>query len=125
NRLDSKHPQMVELGRQEAEIQQQLRAEVEQEVAAVRSHYDAALLREEQLHRKLEMQQEASVELRDLGARYDLLKNEVEGARGLHDSLLKQQMATAVTSELAASNIRVLERAELPERQTRPKGHPN
>ena len=42
NRLDSKHPQMVELRRQEAEITQQLRAEVEQEVAAVRSHYDAA-----------------------------------------------------------------------------------
>ena len=121
NRLDSKHPQMVELGRQEAEIQQQLHAEVEQEVAAVRSHYDAALLREEQLHRKLAMQQEASVELRDLGARYDLLKNEVEGARGLHGSLLKQQMETAVNSELAASNIRVIERAELPERPSRPK----
>ena len=45
----------------------------------------------------------------------------MEGARGLHDSLLKQQMETAVNSELAASNIRVIERAELPERPSRPK----
>src|SRR5919197_1579039 len=67
NRLGPNHRQMVELRRQEAEIEQQLRAEVGQEVAAVRSHYDASVLREEQLRRKLAQQQEASIELRDLG----------------------------------------------------------
>jgi capsular exopolysaccharide synthesis family protein len=120
NRLGPNHPQMVELGRQEAEIKRQLRAEVEQEVNAVRSRYDAALLREEQLRQKLAEQQEASIELRDLGARYDLLKNEVEGARSLHESLLKQQMETAVNSELAASNMRVIDRAEVPGRPSKP-----
>ena len=119
-RLGPNHPLMMEIGRQQAEVGQQLRAEVQHEVAAVRAGYDAALLREAGLQRKLGHFEESAIELRDLGARYDLLKNDVETASALHASLLKQQMETAVNSALAASNVRVIERAEVPTRPSTP-----
>src|SRR5207244_11242654 len=53
-RLGPNHPQSQELRRQQAEIEEQLRAEVTQEVEAVRSRYDAARLAEEELRRKLD-----------------------------------------------------------------------
>ena len=119
-RLGPRHPQILELRRQEDEIERQLRAEVAQEVASVRSRNDAAQLREEELRRKLAHLGATAVELRDLGARYQLLKSDEENAYALHASLLKQQMETAVNSELAASNVRVVERAEVPLHASRP-----
>jgi capsular exopolysaccharide synthesis family protein len=120
NRLGPNHPQMVELHRHETEVEAQLDAEVAQEVAGVRSRYAAAQLREAELRRKLAEQEEAAIGLRELGARYDFLKNDLESAHALHASLLKQQMETAVNSQLAASNIRVVERAEVPQSPSKP-----
>ncbi len=120
NRLGPNHPQMIELAQQESELERQLHAEVGHEVDAVRARFDAAKDREEALRRKLAHLEESAIELRDLGARYDLLKNDVDTAAQLHQSLLKQQMETAVNSALAASNIRVIERAEVPKRPSKP-----
>src|SRR5213079_1053925 len=105
-RLGPRHPQVQELRRQQAEIEAQLRAEVEQEVAAIRTRYDAAKLSEDDLRRKLDEVGAKAVELRDLGARYQLLKNNVDSAHGLHASLLKQRMDTGVNAALVASNVR-------------------
>ena len=119
-RLGPNHPQSQELRRQQAEIEAQLRAEVTQEVEAVRSRYDAARLAEEELRRKLDRLGAKAIELRDLGTRYQLLKNNVETAHALHASLLKQRMETGVNAELVASNVRVIERAEVPFRPSKP-----
>src|SRR5438876_432943 len=99
-RLGPRHPQVQELRRQQAEIEAQLRAEVEQEVEAIRTRYDAAKLSEDDLRRKLDEVGAKAVELRDLGARYQLLKNNVDSAHGLHASLLKQRMDTGVNAAL-------------------------
>src|SRR5947199_9232163 len=64
---------------------------------------------------------EVAAELHALGSRYDLLKNDVDTAHALHDSLLKQQMETSVNSQLAASNVRVVERPEVPQSPSKPR----
>jgi succinoglycan biosynthesis transport protein ExoP len=121
DRLGPNHPEMVEIREQEAALGEQLRAEVTQEVAAIRGRYDAATLREEQLRREVTQQQDAAIALREVGARYVVLKNDAESTRALQQSIRKQQMETAVNSELAASNIRVVERAEVPAHPTTPR----
>lgn len=120
-RLGPKHRQMLELKQLEAELDRQVRAEIGQEVAAVRAHYDAARLREGQLRRKLEQQEALDNELRRLGARYDVLKHRLEAAQNLQTSLLKQRTETAVNAALVASNIRVIERPEIPLWPSKPK----
>lgn len=112
--LGSAHPQMAEMTAQENELTRQLTTGVAQEVGAVRSHFDAARAKEDQLREKLTQQENMAAELRELGARYDFLKNDVDSARGLHQSLLKQQLETGVNAELAVTSVRVVERAEVP-----------
>src|SRR5262245_14302697 len=120
-RLGENHPRMIELRRLENELSSQLRTEVSRGVAGVRAHYDAARQREDRLRRKLEQQQQIGTELNRVGARYALLKNDVESARALNTSLHEQQMATAVNSDLTPTNVRVIEHAEVPEKPSRPK----
>jgi polysaccharide biosynthesis transport protein len=120
-RLGANHPRMQELARLESEVNGQLRAEVSQGVKAIRAHYRAAALREERLRRQVDDLQRTGIKLRALGGRYDVLKADLDAARKLHDSLLRQRADTAVTAQLAASNVRVVERAEVPLWPSRPK----
>ena len=120
-RLGPNHVQMVELRRHQAEIEKQLKSEVAVETAAVRARFDAAHLKEDALRRKLAHLEAALVDMNGLGAHYELLKNDVETAHTLHESLLKQQMETAVNSELTPSNVRIVERPEVPQRPSTPK----
>jgi succinoglycan biosynthesis transport protein ExoP len=121
DRLGPNHTQMVELRQQAKTIEAQLRTEVEHEVAAVRAHHGALQMREDRVRGKLEEQEHAAIGLQGVAARYEMVKKDAETARALHDSLLKQQMDTDVNSELAPSNIRVVERAEVPQHATKPK----
>jgi capsular exopolysaccharide synthesis family protein len=118
--LGPQHPDMAALLRQKGMLEQQLRSAVDKEAAYVREHYGAALQREDSLRRKLDEIAAESVTTRDLGARYQFLKNDVDTAQQLHDSLLKQQLETAVNAQLAPTNVRVVERAEVPARPSRP-----
>jgi polysaccharide biosynthesis transport protein len=118
--LGPNHPDMAALLRQKGMLEQQLRGAVDKEAAYVREHYAAALRREDGLRRKLEEIEAEGVATRDLGARYEFLKGDIDTARQLHDSLLKQQLETAVNAQLAPTNVRVVERAEVPTRPSTP-----
>lgn len=120
DRLGPNHPQMIELARHEAEVTQQLAAEVRHEVAGVRSRFQAAVEKETGLRAQLAEQERASIAQRELGARYALLRSAVDNGHMLHDSLLKQQLETSVNAELGASNVRIIERAEVPTRAASP-----
>jgi polysaccharide biosynthesis transport protein len=118
--LGPNHPDMAALLRQKGMLGQQLRSAVDKEAGYVREHYTAAMRREDGLRRKLDEVSAESVATRDLGARYEFLKGDADTARQLHDSLLKQQLETAVNAQLAPTNVRVVERAEVPARPSRP-----
>lgn len=113
-RLGPNHSQMRELRRGETEIRLQLDNEIQQEIAAAKARLRAAKLQENELRgRMTELEQKATL-LRSLGAQYEAIKAERDNARALHESLLKQKTDTAVHSQLAASNMRVIERPEVP-----------
>ena len=119
-KLGPNHPQMIQLREQEAEVKRQLRGEIDQEIGGVRAHLESAQAREKGLRTKMAYIEESAILLRDLGARYEMLKNDVDSAGGLYRTLVKQAMETAVNAQLAASNVRVVERAEVPEHPSRP-----
>ncbi|HEY2389523.1 MAG TPA: polysaccharide biosynthesis tyrosine autokinase [Candidatus Binatia bacterium] len=119
-RLGPNHPQVEELLRNERALTAQLTSEVSREVKGVRAHYDVAVAREQGLRQKLEKLEQEAVDLRDLGSDYARLKDDVDGAIALHQSLLKQRLETSVNSALATSNVRIVERAETPLRPTSP-----
>src|SRR5262249_18981533 len=120
NELGPKHPDMAALLRQKSVVEEQLQSAVAKQTNGVHEHYAAALQRETALREKLGDLEAQGVAVRDLGARYEFLKNDAETARQLHASLLKQQLETQVNSQLAPSNVRVLERAEVPVAPSKP-----
>jgi polysaccharide biosynthesis transport protein len=120
NELGPKHPDMAALLRQKSVVEDQLQSAVAKQTHGVHEHYAAALQRETALREKLGDLETQGVAVRDLGARYEFLKNDVDTARQLHASLLKQQLETQVNSQLAPSNVRVLERPEVPVAPSKP-----
>ena len=119
-RLGPNHPDMLELARHRKEIERQLQSEVRQEVNGVRSQFRAAEAREQELRQQLNRLTDASVALRELGGQYQTRKADLDSRRALHASLLKQEMETAVSSDLTASSVRVVERPEIPQRPSHP-----
>ena len=119
--LGPNHPDMAALLRQKGMLEQQLRSAVDKRDAwrarALRGGHAAG--RRPAAEARGDRDARAS-RLRDLGARYEFLKGDVDTARQLHDSLLKQQLETAVNAQLAPTNVRVVERAEVPARPSRP-----
>jgi succinoglycan biosynthesis transport protein ExoP len=120
NELGPKHPDMGALLRQKSIVEDQLQSAVAKQTRGVHEHYAAALQRETALREKLGDLEAQGVAVRDLGARYEFLKNDAETARQLHATLLKQQLETQVNSQLAPSNVRVLERPEVPAAPSKP-----
>ncbi|HEV7734239.1 MAG TPA: polysaccharide biosynthesis tyrosine autokinase [Candidatus Binatia bacterium] len=113
-RLGPNHPQIIELGTQLGAVRKQITTEVTQEMASLKARFAAAALREGGLRQTIAVQEASAIAARDLGSRWELLRRDADTAHALHQSLLTQQLQTAVTSELAASNVRVVERSELP-----------
>lgn len=113
-RLGPNHSQMRELRRQETELRLQIDTEIDKEIEAARERLSAAKMQEEGLRGRLTDLEKKATALRSVGGKYEFLKNERQTARALHESLLKQKTDTAVHSELAASNIRIIERPEVP-----------
>ena len=120
-RLGPEHPRMRDLEQQRKQIETDLQGEIKNELAAIHSKYEAARLQQERLRHQLTELERSATALREVGARYDGLKNDVESARKIHASLLQQEMETTVNSELVASNVRVIESPQVADKPSQPR----
>jgi succinoglycan biosynthesis transport protein ExoP len=120
-RLGPEHPMMKDLEQQRKQLESDLQGEIKNELGAIQSKYKAAVVREERLRQQYSDLERSATALREVGGRYDALKNDLETARKLHASLLQQEMETTVNSRLVASNVRVIETPEVPEKASQPR----
>jgi capsular exopolysaccharide synthesis family protein len=108
------HPRIQELNQQIAETRRALGREIGNIVQGIESTYASARAREEALEAEAERQQEAALELKEVGVDYAVLNEEVAVNRGLYESVLKRLNETNVANDLAASNMQVVQRAQMP-----------
>jgi capsular exopolysaccharide synthesis family protein len=108
------HPRIQELNQQINEARRGLRAEINNIVRGIESTYAAARAREDSLDKEAKKQQEAALSLKEVGIEYAVLNEEVVVNRGLYDNVLKRLHETNVANDLAASNMQIVQRAELP-----------
>ena len=108
------HPRIQELNQQIAEARRGLRGEINTIVRGIESSYSAARGREESLEREAKTQQETALSLKEVGVDYAVLNEEVVVNRGLYENVLKRLHETNVANDLAASNMQIVQRAELP-----------
>ena len=108
------HPRLQELNQQIAGAKKTLYSEVANIVNGIESSYAAARAREEALGAEAQRQQQSALDLKQVGVNYAVLNEEVVVNRGLYENVLKRLNDTNIANDLAASNIRVIQRAELP-----------
>jgi capsular exopolysaccharide synthesis family protein len=108
------HPRIQELNQQIGEARRALGREVGNIVQGIESSYASARAREEALEAEAGKQQTAALDLKEVGVEYAVLNEEVLVNRGLYESVLKRLNETNVANDLAASNMQVVQRAEIP-----------
>jgi polysaccharide biosynthesis transport protein len=108
------HPRIQQLNQQIAAARQALNNEVANVIRGIRSNYAAALEKERALESEAEKQQQDALKLREVGVQYTVLQEEVNANRTLYGSVLKRLSETNASSDLAVSNMQIVERAAKP-----------
>ena len=115
------YPSVQRVERQIEQLDVALAVERKRILSSVTESYQLASRREE-LFRKAVLNQRALVnQLSGDFIQYDVLKREAETNRQLYEGLLQRLKEAGVSAGLRASNVAILDRAELPERPYRPR----
>lgn len=120
-------PEYPEMQRLKAELdsaRELLNNETQRLIKAAYADYQAALKKEVSLKELFEQQKEEAFRLNSSAILYNSLKIELENKKNLLESLLKRQSETGVSARLKGlrtSNIRIVDRADLPLRPDSPR----
>ncbi|MEZ4547521.1 MAG: polysaccharide biosynthesis tyrosine autokinase [Thermodesulfobacteriota bacterium] len=110
----SGYPKLKEVGARVAELQRKI-DEAENSVASsVKSDFEASLKKEESLRDSYEKQKVLASALNDKSIQYNILKREVQSNETIYNSLLQRLKETEVSSAIKASNIQVVDYAQIP-----------
>lgn len=119
-KLGEKHPDMLKTKRAIAEADAKLQGEIGKVVLSLKNDYEAALSQERRLQGALEAQKAEAMALSRKGIDYGVLSRDASTNRQMFDSLLQRTKETNVSAENRTSNIRVVDKAEVPRRPVRP-----
>lgn len=119
--LGEKHPDMLRATVELEDTRRRLREEAQKAFQAVEADYQLAVKQEQTLQADLEPLQQELNELRQKSVEYGLLKREAEADQQVFRSLVGRSRETGLESEIPVSNVRVIERAELPKTPVSPR----
>lgn len=112
--LGEKHPEMIRLRTEIAAAQDKLQAEARSVVRALEGDLQAARAKEASLQANVEQAKQESLEIGRKAIEFGALKREVESNKQLFQSLMSRSKETGLETELKASNVRTVEKAEVP-----------
>jgi len=115
------YPKVKEVQNQVDEVQASLDRERERAAKRITNDYLAAVQREEFLRKAFEMQQEQANQIAEKSVQYNILNREVETNKQLYEGLLQRLKEAGVSAGLKASNIRIVDPADPPEKPAKPK----
>jgi len=108
------YPEMVRSRNQMQTIQKRMDAEISKIVAAIKNDYESSLRRETLLRQAFEEQKAKTMEMKDNAIQYNILKREADTNKELYKGLLQRMKEAGVSAGIMASNIQVVDQAELP-----------
>jgi polysaccharide biosynthesis transport protein len=119
--LGDKHPDMVRVKGQIRAFEERIRAELENVLRSMEADLQAARQQEASFQASFEAAKHESLDGDRKAVDYIVLKREVDVSRDLYNELIKRAKETGLESELKATNIRIVERAEVPRAPFLPK----
>jgi polysaccharide biosynthesis transport protein len=124
-------PEYPEMQRLKAELDSArdlLKNETANLIKAAYSEYQAALGREKSLQEVFDKQREEAFQMNSNAILYNSLKIEVDNKKSMLESLLKRESETGVSARLRGlrtSNVRIIDRADVPLRPSKPRKKTN
>ncbi|HHN66121.1 MAG TPA: polysaccharide biosynthesis tyrosine autokinase [Nitrospirae bacterium] len=114
------YPKMKRLMSQMDAIRAKIKEEKAKLIKSIESDYRAALKRENYLKESFEAYKKKLLEFQNKTVQYQILKREVDANKELYNSLLQRLKEIRVSATKTATNIQILDRAELPKRPFKP-----
>jgi len=109
------YPKMVRMREGMHQLKRRLDGEIRRVVQAIKEEYEAALRKEKLLQAAVNDQKGLATKLSQDFVQYDILKREVDTNRQIYASILERLKQAGVSQGLAASNIQILDMAEIPQ----------
>lgn len=107
-------PEVVYIKKQMESIKRNISTEVSNAVAFVKNQYELSLQNESFLRQAFDQQKAKVNEIKDYSIQYSILKREVDTNKELYKQLLQRVKEAEVSSGITASNIFIIDPAELP-----------
>jgi len=114
------YPEMVRLKSQMDTIEKQLNREINKIITGIKNDYESNLRRESLIRKAFDQQKARVMEMKDKAIQYNILKREADTNRELYKGLLQRMKEAGVSAGITASNIQVVDQAEIPIKPYRP-----
>jgi capsular exopolysaccharide synthesis family protein len=115
------YPLRRRLAGQISQLRDSIETEKARVVTMISSEYSASLQREQLLAAELEKQRDAVNKINEDIIQYNIYKGDADSVKELYDGLQKRLKEASVSAGLTASNIRIVDRAEVPTIPLRPR----
>ncbi|HUU42086.1 MAG TPA: polysaccharide biosynthesis tyrosine autokinase, partial [Desulfatiglandales bacterium] len=116
-----KHPQMVAIDSEIETLRKRKAQEVNRVINSLKNEYKVSLAKEDSLKAALVKQKNESLDLNQKAIEYGVLRREAESARQMYELLIKRFKETSLTEDMKTGNIRIIDRAEVPQYAVKPK----
>lgn len=116
----SEHPEMIKLRTQMKTVRDRLDVETQRIIAGIKNEYESSLRRERLLRDSFEAQKRRVMEMKEKAIQYNILKREADTNKELYRGLLQRMKEAGVSAGIMASNIQVVDKAELPTKPHKP-----
>lgn len=113
--------EMRELDSDIQQVEKDMLAEVKRLKASGKAELDMAVAIEASIQRALDGQKREITSLRGKAIDYDVLRRQAESNQHIYDILLKEAKEISLTKLIESSNVRVVDRAEVPRFPVRPR----
>ena len=113
-RYGERHPTMIKLNASIAAATAAVHQATARAIDTIRNQYQAARDDEQSVSREFERQQAGALELGRQNIGYDALQREADANQRVYESLLEQQKQLMVSSGIRTSNVKIVDRAEVP-----------
>jgi capsular exopolysaccharide synthesis family protein len=107
-------PKMLQLQGQIAEVDRQIKGELDEIRKSARSNFRSAKQLETQLKEKLSKTKQEMLDLQSRNIRVSILKREVDTNRSLYDGLLQRLKEVGIAGGVGLNNISVVDKAQVP-----------
>lgn len=114
------YPKMVRLKEHIDRLKKRIDVETKKVVASIRKDYDAAVRREDYLKAAFERQRKETLDLNSRSVQYKILRREADTNQELYNGLLQRMKETGISASITASNIQIIDPAEVPRSPFKP-----